>query len=300
MPPAQSPRPTITAAFESAGIRVSLDQIVPLRAVGTATRRSAKFAQIAASIAEVGIIEPPIVVRHPSEKNKFLLLDGHLRVDIIRAQGAQDVLCLVATDDEAFTYNKRISRLASVQEHRMILRAVERKVPEARLAKALNIDIKTLRQKKRALEGICPEAVAILSDKPISLSVFRLLRRMLPLRQIECAEMMVGMDRYTKSYAEALLAATPESQMVPDEKPKTLKGLSPEQIALMQRETAQLDREIKVAQQSLGPDHLRLVLARGYVRKLIANARVSRYLGQHQPEMLAEFQKIAEAESAAA
>ena len=210
------------------------------------------------------------------------------------------MLCLVATDDEAFTYNKRISRLAAVQEHRMILRAVERKVPEARLAKALNIDISTLREKKRALEGICREAVTILSDKPISLSVFRILRRMLPLRQIECAEMMVGMDRYTKTYATALLAATPESQLAADERPRVVKGLSPEQLALMQRETTQLDREIKVAQQTFGADHLRLVLARAYVRKLIANTRVSRYLGQHQPEMLVEFQKIVEADSAAA
>lgn len=38
--------------------------------------------------------------------------------------------CLASTDDEAFTYNKRISRLAPIQEHRMILKAIERGVPE--------------------------------------------------------------------------------------------------------------------------------------------------------------------------
>jgi hypothetical protein len=75
----------------------------------------------------------------------------------------------------------------------MILQAIERKVPEERLARALNIDMSTLRQKKRALHGVCPEAVEILKDKPVSLSVFALLKRMLPLRQIEAAEMMAGM-----------------------------------------------------------------------------------------------------------
>jgi hypothetical protein len=55
-----------------------------------------------------------------------------------------------------------------------------------------------------------------------------------------------------------------------------------------------------VAEQSYGPDHLRLVLARGYVTKLISNTRIARWLQQHQPEVLAEFRKIAEADTAAA
>lgn len=295
-----APRASVATAFEAAGIRLAFDQITTLREVSQKIKRSAKYAQIAASIAEVGIVEPPVVARHPSERGRYLLLDGHLRIEVLRDLNASDVLCLLATDDEAFTYNKRISRLAAIQEHRMILQAVDRKVPEARLAKALNIDVSTLRQKKRALDGICPEAIDILSDKPLSLSVFALLRKMLPLRQIEAAEMMVGMNRYTKSYVLALLAATPQAQLVPDQKPKIVKGLSADQVALMERETTQLDREIKVAEQSFGADHLRLVLARGYVGKLVSNTRVSRYLAQHQPEVLAEFRKIAEAASAAA
>ena len=52
--------------------------------------------------------------------------------------------CLVSTDDEAFTYNKRISRLAAVQEHKMILRAIERGVPEEKIAKALNINVQSV------------------------------------------------------------------------------------------------------------------------------------------------------------
>jgi ParB-like chromosome segregation protein Spo0J len=292
--------PPVRSAFEASARHIALAEIVPLRAITPAVRRSAKYAQIATSIGEVGIIEPLVVARSPGTAGKFLLLDGHLRLDVIREAGASQALCLLATDDEAFTYNKRISRLAAVQEHRMILQAVERSVPEERLAKALNIDISTLREKKRALDGICPEAVAILSDKPIPLSVFRVLRRMMPLRQIEAAEMMVGMNRYTRSYAETMLAATSQAQLVPDAKAKVVKGLGAEQLALMQRETTQLDREIKVAQQSFGADHLRLVLARAYLRKLIANVRVNRYLAQHQPEMLAEFRKVVEAEAVAA
>ena len=61
----------------------------------------------------------PIVIPEPHKKGKYLLLDGHLRIEILKELGALGVICLVATEDEAFTYNKRINRLATIQEHKM-------------------------------------------------------------------------------------------------------------------------------------------------------------------------------------
>lgn len=60
------------------------------------------------------------------------------------------------------TYNKRISRIATIQEHKMILRAVERGVSEARIAAALNVNVALIRQKRTLLNGICPEAAELL------------------------------------------------------------------------------------------------------------------------------------------
>jgi hypothetical protein len=40
-------------------------------------------------------------------------------------------------------------------------------------------------------------------------------------------------------------------------------------------------------------DHLHLTVVKGYLRKLITNDRVARYLEQYQPELFIEFQKIA-------
>ena len=86
--------------------------------------------------------------------------------------GHTDVICLVSTDDEAFTYNKRVNRLAMIQEHRMILKAVERGVPEERIAKALNVDVQSIVRKRRLLEGICPEVADILKDKHLAIYAF--------------------------------------------------------------------------------------------------------------------------------
>ena len=52
-------------------------------------------------------------------------------------------------------------------------------------------------------------------------------------------------------------------------------------------------------EETYGIDHLHLVLAKGYLGKLLGNARVVRYLAQHHQEILTEFQTIAEIEAAA-
>ncbi len=288
----------VPLAFESATLRIALKDILPLREVSSATRKSVKYGQIAASIREVGIIEPPVVVRDREDVSRFYLLDGHLRIAILRERGDVEVVCLIATDDEAFTYNKRVSRLAIVQEHKMILNAVEKGVPEERLARALNVNISNIRAKRNLLVGICPEAAHLLRDKHVALNTFVELRRLKPMRQIEAAELMIAMNRYSISYARSLVAATPDDQIVEGGR-KASHGLSDDQIALMERETANLDREFKMIEQSYGADHLDLVLATGYVARLLANVRIVRYLAQHHSEILAEFQKITDHQKAA-
>ncbi len=293
-----SPRKPVKLAFELTSLRIAIDNIAPLRAITAAARRSKKFAQIEASIKEVGIIEPPVVVPLRGSRDHFQLLDGHIRIEILKEHGETEVVCLIATEDEAFTYNKRISRLATVQEHKMILTAIERGVPEERLARALNVDIKSIRTKRRLLDGICPEAVTLLQDRQVPLNTFSELRRLRPMRQIEVAEIMIAMNRFSLTYAKSLVASTPQNQLVSSEQ-KTVRGLSTEQVDRMEREAMNLDREFKLIEQDYSTDHLDLVLAVGYLCKLIDRASVVRFLAQTHPEILSEFQKIAQLRAAA-
>ncbi|MEY8120498.1 plasmid partitioning protein RepB C-terminal domain-containing protein [Falsihalocynthiibacter sp. BN13B15] len=117
------------------------------------------------------------------------------------------------------------------------------------------------------------------------------------LRQIEAAEIMVAMNKYTVNYARSLLAATPASQLVNPEKPKAAKGISQQQLELMERESTNLEREFRLVEDSYGTDHLDLVLARGYVSKLISNTRVIRYMKMHHAEFLPELRKITESDA---
>jgi hypothetical protein len=66
-----------------------------------------------------------------------------------------------------------------------------------------------------------------------------------------------------------------------------------EAIARMERELSRLHEAISSIQDSYGQDHLYLTVVKGYLRKLITNDRVARYLEEYQPELFIEFQKIA-------
>ena len=134
---------------------------------------------------EIGIVESPIVARDRNDQGKYLLLDGHLRIDVLKHRGATEVVCLISKDDEAFTYNKRVNRIAAIQEHRMILKAVERGVSEQRIAKALNVDVQSIRRKRHLLDGICAEVAQILKDKHIAMQTFTELKKMMPLRRLK-------------------------------------------------------------------------------------------------------------------
>lgn len=284
----------VSVSFEGDVIRLPVDSILPIRPFAAEVRTSKKFKQIAASVREVGLVEPPVVARNPGQPGSFLLLDGHLRLEVLRDLGIQDVDCLVSTDDEAFTYNKRISRLSAVQEHRMIVRAIERGVPEDKIAKALDIAPQSVRRKVKMLDGISEEVASILKDKQCPMAVFEILRKMKVLRQIEAAELLVNANNYSVAYASAILAGTPQAQLVDGSKPKLLKRMTPEAIARIEGELARLQESFTSIQDSYGQDHLQLTVIKGYVAKLLGNARIVRYLMQNRPDFMAEFQTIAE------
>ena len=176
----------------------------------------------------------------------------------------------------------------------MILTAIQKGVPEERLARALNVNISSIRNKRRLLDGICDEVVKLLQDRHVPLNSFTELKRLKPMRQIEAAENMISMNRYSMIYAKSLVAATPQNMLVKSER-KSVKGISDEQLEKMERESANLEREFKLIENEYGTDHLDLVLATGYLCRLLENARMVGHLAKFFPEMLAEFQNIAQA-----
>jgi len=272
-------------------LSLSLSSILPSRKTPDGLLTSRKFKQIIASIETVGLIEP-LSVGKPDRAKQYILLDGHSRLTALKQLGFAEAPCLVALDDESYTYNNRVNRLSTIQEHVMIRRAVERGVKPERLAKALDVDLSQILKKLNLLDGICPEAAELLRDQVFSANLGAVLRKLKPTRQVECVELMVSANNLTVAYAQALLVATPSNMIVGETKARKMSGVSADQMAKMEREMGNLQEQFKLAEQSYGQDVLNLVLARGYLAKLMANDAILRHLTKHHPDVLNEFGAI--------
>ena len=270
---------------------LSLAAVLPSRKTPEGLLASRKFKQITASIDTVGLIEP-LSVGRPDRAGQYILLDGHTRLVALKQLGFDKAPCLVATDDESYTYNNRVNRLSSIQEHVMIRRAVERGVTPEKLAKALDVDISHIIKKLNLLDGICPEATELLRDQTFSPNLGAVLRKLKPTRQVECVELMVSANNITVAYAQALVAATPGNLLVGETKPKKITGVSAEQMAKMEREMGNLQEQFKLAEQTYSQDILNLVLTKGYLAKLMANEAILRHLTKHHTDVLNEFGNI--------
>lgn len=271
---------------------VALTHIQPSRNIPEHVLASIKFRQICSSIEEVGLIEPLVVTPADQQAGDHLLLDGHVRLIALTRLGYEAAPCLVATDDEAYTYNTRVNRLSSIEEHRMIRRAIERGVTKEHLAKALSVDVSLIIKKVNLLEGICPEVIELLRDREFSADISRVIRKMKPTRQIECVELMISANKVNCAFAEALLAATPGEMRVESKARQKLTDATQERMARLERELATLQGQYKVIEQTYAEDVLNFVLIRGYLGKLLGNPDVHRYLKQRHRDVLAEFESM--------
>ena len=285
----------VTVGFEPESVTIPIADILPLKLVDRSTRKRRKFRQIAASIREIGIVQPPMVVRRSDGKHKYLLLDGRLRIEVLKDLGIDSVACLVSLDDEAVTYNRQVNRLSPLQEHKMILKVIERGVPEERIAQALNVNVTTIRTKRDLLNGICPEVAALLKDKHCPINSFQALKKTKPLRQYEIAKTMVLVGDYSVAYARALVSASSPDQLVNPGKARTHRKVSSEEIEQIERELANLQGDVDRIEETFAADHLNLVLATSYVRSLLRNAQITRYIGTYHRSLLEEFRDICEA-----
>ena len=289
----QQHTPPRDARFELKSRIISMSAIRSLRPPNSHVKQTQKYRQIAASVQAVGLVELPVVVPAADAPNSYYLLDGQLRIEALRDLGATEVECIISLDDEAYTFNKRISRLAAVQEHHMIARAVERGVPEERIAAALNLSVSTIRQRFRMLDGICPEAVSLLSDKPCPMAVFNVLKRMKPLRQIQAAELLVGQNNYSSGFARSILAATHQDQLVAPKACDQDRDGAREQIARLERALEATQKRTRFVEDTYGDDNLCLTVAQTYLNRLLAKPRLVQWLSDNHADYLVEFQSIA-------
>lgn len=289
------PPKSIRLGFERDCVEIPLDKIHSPIPLPTGIKESVSYQQIRSSVRAIGLVEPIVVALNREPVGTFIVLDGRMRLEALRDLGVQRALCLISTDDEGYTYNKRVNRLSVVQAHRMIVRAAERGVSVQQLAEALNVTPGAIREKFRLLDGICSEAIALLADKPATSGMFRVLRQMKPFRQIDVAQAMINLGNYSIKLATAMLQTTPPDQLTEDAIAKSQAGGSSDALRRLERELAATQADTRLLEEGYGPASLQLEIIKTHIGGcLLENAAVVRWLAKSQPEYLQQLQRIAD------
>ena len=200
---------------------------------------------------------------------------------------------MVAKDFRTYTYNHRSNRLSNVLEHYMLRCAIDKRVSKERLAKAFNSNLSTINSHINLLHEICPKAVDLLQDQQFIPYMTRHLRKM-QARQFEAVELMIAANTVTAAHAESFLTATLPEQRIDYQppQPKPPKGDPLEQVAQLAREISEVQKKYELAEENYGSELLNLVVAKGYLNKLMGNEAVRTYEARNASNTIEHFELV--------
>ena len=282
----------LKVAFKNQIIELPISQIQYSKKILETINLNSKFKVILESIKSVGIIEPPMVYEN---EGIYTLVDGHLRVEALKILGETTVQCLLAKDDETFTYNKHINRMANVQEHRMIMKAIEKGASAEKIAKALNIEVSSIIRKKSLLDGICPAAIELLKDKVINKQVFDYLKRMTPERQIEALSYMASSSDYSAKFARAIWLGSSDNQLI--NPIRKARQTCTEETSKLENEVSRLQKEYHLMEDDYGKNVGDLTVIKAYLHQLFQNAEINKFIKENETDIYQRFERIVEMDS---
>jgi uncharacterized protein (UPF0335 family) len=260
-------------------------------------KKANRYETILTSLKVVGLVEPLVVFPQKGQSGKYILVNWHMRYYAMRELEMTSADCIIANDDECFTYNARTSRLPAIQEHKMISRAVKNGASLERIAAALNMSPRLVYASINLVNGINDEAVELLKDKPISPQALRMMKKVTGERQIEIARMMVEANNYYAGYVEGMVLGTRKEDLAQVDMPKKKKGMTAEAIAKMEQEMETLEKGMKAITENYKENMFSLQTAHTYIKALMKNIRVAKYLKAKHAEINAEFENMTAAET---
>ncbi len=137
---------------------------------------------------------------------------------------------------------------------------------------------------------ICSEVAELLEESPVPDKVFDEFRKMVAVRQVEAARLLLAMNRVSTNHAKLLVAVTPQVQLLAVRRPTKVAGLTNAQAAVMEFESSEINNDFWRALSTHANEHLEMVVATGYLRRLLQNVRVVMHLARNSPELFSELQ----------
>ncbi|CNI33466.1 RepB plasmid partitioning protein [Yersinia intermedia] len=268
----------------------SIASLVHSKSLPINVKSSIKYKQILTSISEIGLIEPVIIFIADDDSKR--ILDGHLRIEALKDLDIKFVHCLISAVEDTYSYNKRVNRLTIIQEQKMLQKAIESGVSIDRLSAVLGTSSITLNSKLRISDGIAKEVIALLAEKNVSQSIFRILRKIKPYKQIEMVTTMISINNFTQKFALSMLhAIAPEHLINQSNKESDNKDIG-KTLARLEKEMAAIQIETQNIQDEYAENNLKMVIIRSHIVKLLSNNEVLHWLYDNKNEYLTILKKV--------
>ncbi|MGP2463578.1 ParB/RepB/Spo0J family partition protein [Pantoea ananatis] len=287
----------IKCCFSENTLSLNISELLPTKKLLINYESSEKFLQIKCTLKSIGLIEP-ILVYIDSVTNEIKILDGHMRIEALKELGETKVECLVSTIYDTYTPNKKVNQVTIIQIQKMLKEAIKAGVPIELLSASLNISVDSLKGRISVLDGISPQVVEILNDKVVPKATFLALKKMVPLRQLECANLMIRFDNFSKNFSHSLLQSSPKETLVESKNTKgNHKTAQRKMIDRLEKEMAHVHIDADKLKENYGSTSLKLTIVISHIKTLLENQALFRWLHKHKPELLNELIKISEIRS---
>ncbi|MCP1205228.1 ParB N-terminal domain-containing protein [Pantoea sp. B550] len=286
----------IKYCFNEKTVSFRLSDLIYTKKLPTNYKSSQKYIQIKSTISALGLVEP-ILIYIDGADGTAKILDGHLRVEALKDIGEERVACLVSTVYDTYTPNKKVNRITIIQIQKMLKEAVRVGVPEDMLCSALNISSDSLKSNLSVLKGICPEVIELFNDRDIPKNTFMILKRMIPFRQIECANIMIKFDNYSKIFAQSLYHSSSPDLLNDKGKPNIdERSGNRKAIERLEKEMAQVHFDTQKIKENYGSNSLKLTIVISHIKKILENPKVFHWLLRNKQDYLSELTKISDIE----
>lgn len=136
------------------------------------------------------------------------------------------------------------------------------------------------------LKNLCISAEISLNGERVGLT------RMKPERQIEATKLMFESKVFSTSFARSIGIATPEDQLAIPRKTKRSIVTDFGHFTKLEEEINRLHGEYEEIEEYYEVNVLNFTLVKGYIRNLVMNPRVNRYLRINNPDILEHLEGI--------
>jgi hypothetical protein len=186
------------------GIDLPLVAIIPIRK-RTVPKRG--YEKLKANIKALGLIDPLCVCR---DDEKYYLLDGYIRYQILLELGIAEAPCLVQDRRDFYTPNRQVNNLSRMEEGKMIRNALG-KLDEKTIAR--HFGLKSIQPKARVCQkDLHPDTLVALEKGEINRPCARELAFVVPARQAELLEIMRQAGDKSAAFVKTQILKTPPHQ----------------------------------------------------------------------------------------